>query len=121
MCQNGGVCGTLDAHLEGEDEQRVKDGVDDDCSNCGTHCHMRMSCAAQGTVQTEVEVGHHIAIEDDDHVVVGILQGVFRCAEEQQQGVDEHQSEHSHNDADDDIERHQIAQHPFRCLVVLLS
>ena len=82
---------------------------------------MWMPRTAQRTVQAQIEVSDHIAIEDDGHVVVGILQGVFRCAEEQQQGVDEHQSEHSHNDADDDIERHQIAQHPFRCLVVLLS
>ena len=82
---------------------------------------MWMPRAAQRTVQTQIEVSDHIAIENDGHVVVGILQRVIRGTEKQQQRVDKHQSEHTHQDADDDIERHQIAQHPFCCLVVLLS
>ena len=82
---------------------------------------MRMSRTAQRRVQTQIEMRHHIAQQDDEHVVVGILQRVLRCAEEEQQRVDEDESQHTHEDADDDVERHQIAQHPLRRPVVLLS
>ena len=119
--QHRGDGRTLDAHAEAEDEERVEDSVDHHRRDRCRHRHMRMSRTAQRRVQTQVEMRHHIAQQDDEHVVVGILQRVLRCAEEEQQRVDEDESQHTHEDADDDVERHQIAQHPLRRPVVLLS
>ena len=104
LCQDSRDGGTLDTHVECKDEKWVENGIDDHRRDGCRHCHMGVSSASQGTVQTQVEVSDDIAQEDDEHIIVGILEGILRGTEEEQQGIDEDESQDTHKDTDDDIE-----------------
>ena len=107
--QDCGDGGSTDAHVEREDEQGVEDGVHDHRGDGGSHGHMWMSGGAQRGVQTKIEMGDHIAQQDDVHVFMGIANGAGTGTEKVEQRVDEENAEHSQQHAYNDVERHHVA------------
>ena len=80
--QHGCPCGTCDSHIQGKDEYRVKDCVQDDGEDCEPHSLLRVACRAHCCIQTEVEMSDDVSVEDYLHVLLGVRKCVFTGSEE---------------------------------------
>ena len=59
-------------------------------------------CSEQG-IHTEIHVAHHIAQQDDDHILMGIDERLVAGSEESQDRVEEEQTDDAQSDTDDEI------------------
>ena len=75
---------SLYAHSETEYEYRVQYRIEKHSENCQSHCHLWMSRSPDDIVKAEIQMGHHIAEQDYEHIVPGIWQCVFAGSEETQ-------------------------------------
>ena len=66
-------------------------------------------------------MGHGIAEKYHLHILTGVGQGILRCSEKHQYGVEKQQSHHGEHYSHDDVQRHVVAQYPLRYGVVFLS
>ncbi len=118
--QHSSHSSTLDAKPEAVDEQRVEDGVEQHGEYGGIHGHAGMACRAQHGIEAKVHVGEDIAVEYPLHVLAGIRQGLDRCTEEEEYGIEQQQDNSHEEDAHHDVERHGVAEEALRSLMVLL-
>ena len=70
---------------------------------------MWMTCGAQRGVQAKIEMGDHIAQQNNIHVFMSIAHGVGTGTEKVEQRVDEEYAKHSQQHTYDDVERHHVA------------
>ena len=61
LCEDCGICRSLDTHSKGEDEQRVENRIYHDCRNSCNHGYVRMSCASQSRIHTQEQMRYDIA------------------------------------------------------------
>ena len=75
----------------------------------------------QHGIEAEIEMGQDIAIKDDLHVLVRILQGILAGAEGHEDRIEPDET-HGHDDSrEDDIHHDHVAQHAVGAVVVLLA
>ena len=72
LCQDSRHGRTPDAHVEGEDKQRVQNSVEQYCHDGGGHGLLGMAGRAQQGVEAEIDMGNHITGQDYLHVLTGI-------------------------------------------------
>ncbi len=80
-----------------------------------------LACRPEQGVHAEIHVAHHIAQQDDDHILVGIDERLVAGSEEPKDGVEEEQTDDTQSDTDDEIKRYRVAQNVLRCGVVFLA
>ena len=77
--------------------------------------------AVFGLPEAEVQMGHHIADEDDGGVLHGIGQGGIRGSEESEYGLEENQDQTHEQQTYDGVEGDRVAQYLVGVFIVLLS
>ena len=112
---------SLYAHSEAEYEYRVQYRIEKHREYCQSHCHLWMSRSPDDIVQAEIQMGHHIAQQDYEHVVPGVWQCVFAGAEEAQNRRQEGYGDGGENEADDDVQQELVGKDLSRGLVVALA
>ena len=80
----------------------------------------RLSGGSQDRIHAKVHVRHHIAQQDDSHKLAGIGQCDIAGAKEAQDGVQEYQAYHHKQEADNQVQRHRIAQQMLGSPIVAL-
>ena len=75
-------CRSLDTQLKGIDKEGVEQGVEYHGEDGGIHRLLGFRGSPQHGVHTEIQMGEHIAQQDDHHVVTGIGNSVLSSAEE---------------------------------------
>ena len=118
--QHGCPCGSCDSHVEHEDEYRVEDGVEDDSEYGQPHRLLRTARRTHGRIQTEVQVGDDVSVEDDLHIFLRIGQRVLAGSEEIEDGVYEYQGDNHEYQTDDDVQADYVSEDLVGRLVVLL-
>lgn len=89
LCEYCGYGCTTNAKSEGENEYWVENGIDyNGCNGCH-HCCVRMTRRTKCGIETKIEVSNDIAQKDNEHVLMGILVGLFAGSEEGEQWMDE--------------------------------
>ena len=119
--QDGGPCSALDSPAEGEDEQGVKDGVEDDGEKGAVHGRSGVAGAAEHCIQAKIAVRYDVANQNDTHVVPCIGQGGFAGTEEGENLVQEGQADEGKERADDDVQADGVAQNVLCRLVIPLA
>ena len=63
---------SLNTPFKHEDKERVEYAVDDDGEESASHSRAWMTGTAQYSIQPEIQMCHHIAKQNDEHVFVGV-------------------------------------------------
>ena len=119
--QDGGPGSALDSPAEGEDEQGVKDGVEDDGEEGAVHGRSGVAGAAEHCIQTKIAVRYDVANQNDAHIVPCVGQGGFAGTEEGEDFVQEGQADEGKDCADDDVQTDGVAQDVLCRLVFSLA
>ena len=80
-----------------------------------------MTGGTEHGVQTEIDMGQDIAVEDDLHIIVRVAERVLTRAECQENRIQPNKPHHHHHRREDDIHHDHIAQYAVRPLVVFLT
>ena len=119
--KDGGDGGTLYSPFENEDEESIQYHVHHHREDGGVHRLLGLArCSEQG-IHTEIHVAHHIAQQDDDHILMGIDERLVAGSEESQDRVEEEQTDDAQSDTDDEVQRNRVTQNVLRCGIVFLS
>ena len=119
--ENRGNGRTTDAEVQAVDEQRVEGGVEQHGQDCGVHRRAGMAGRAQHGVESEVEMGEDVAVENPLHVLAGVGQRLVRSAEEAEDGIEEGEDTAHEEQAHEHVESQGIAEEMLRLLAVLLT
>ena len=118
---DGGDGGTLDAHVEGIDEDGVEGGVEEHGEDGGGHRRAGMSGRAQDGIQAEVKMREDVAVEDPLHVFAGVGQCLVGGSEEAEDRVEKGEHGAHEQDAHEDVQRQTVAKVVLCLLAVLLA
>ena len=108
----------LNAPVEDKDEERVEQAVDDDGEEGAAHGHARMAGTSQYCIQPIVEMRHHVAKQDDEHVLASIGKGHVACSEEVEDFVQKGEADDREYHAEHYVEANRVAKDVL-CFVVL--
>ena len=84
---------SLDAHIQYKDENRVQDGIERHRKERQSHSNLGVSRDADQAVEAEIQVGEHIAQQDNDHIAPRERHGVLRRPEEPKYRAEEAESQ----------------------------
>ena len=102
--KDGGDGGTLYSPFENEDEEGIEYHVHHHREDGGVHRLLRLACCSEQGVHAEIHVAHHIAQQDDDHILMCIDERLVAGSEESQDRVEEEQTDDAQSDTDDEIQ-----------------
>ena len=120
LADHRGQGGSLDAHVQPEDEDGVKDGVGGHREKGQAHGQPGISGGPYDTVESEIKVRDDVAQQDDHHVAPCEWQGVVARSEEIQYRIEEQEGDQCEEDAYYDIERQYVGKDLLRGIIVLL-
>ena len=119
--EDGGDGGSSYSPFKTEDEERIEYHVHNHRKDGGKHRLSWFACCPQQGVHAEVHVAHHVAQQDDDHILMGIKQRLVAGSEESEDRVEKEQADDAQSDTNDKIQCECVAQNVLGSLVVLLS
>ena len=119
--QEGCVGCSCDAPSADVDEDVVEQEIDAYAKQHGYHGFVGMPHYAQHIGQSVGQVGDDDAVDDDDHVGLGIRKRCFAGTEEIEYLVDEHECQNGKHKTYNHVQRDDVAHHAFGCSVVALA
>ena len=121
LADDGGCRGAPDPHAESIDHYRVEYGVGNHCKQGKPHRELRVSGRPDHAVQSEIQVGDHVADGDYGHVVPGKRQCVLAGSEKCKDWIDERESENGEKQADGDIQADYVSEDLVGDVIVFLA
>ena len=95
--------------FEDDDEECIQYHVHHHREDGGIHGLPWLACCPEQGIHAKVHVAHHVAQQDDDHILVSIDQRLVAGSEEPKDGVEEEQTDDTQSDTDDEIKRYRVA------------
>ena len=80
-----------------------------------------MTGGAEHVIEPEIDMGGHVAVEDNRHVIMSEREGVSRGAKRAEDGVEKEEPHNHHEHTEKEVEHDHVAQDLIRREEVFLS